>query len=36
MATDIFTLNTTLAATIEESVVKTLNNLRSVWDPKNQ
>lgn len=36
MATDIFTLNTTLAATIEESVVKTLNDLRSVWDPKDQ
>ena len=35
MATDIFTLNTTLAATIEESVVKTLNDLRSVWDPKD-
>ena len=34
MATDIFTLNTTLAATIEESVVKTLNDLRSVWDPE--
>ena len=33
MATDVFTLNTTLAATIEESVVRTLNNLRSVWDP---
>ncbi len=33
MATDIFTLNTALAATIEESVVKTLNDLRSVWDP---
>ena len=36
MATDIFTLNTTLAATIEESVVKTLNDLRSVWDPKDE
>ena len=33
LATDIFTLNTPLAATIEESVVKTLNDLRSVWDP---
>ena len=35
-ATDIFTLNTTLAATIEESVVKTLNLLRPVWDPNNE
>ena len=34
MATDIFTLNTALAATIEESMVKTLNDLRSVWDPR--
>ena len=33
MATDIFTLSATLSATIEESVVKTLNDLRSVWDP---
>ena len=33
LATDVFTLNTPLAATIEESVVKTLNNLRTVWDP---
>lgn len=33
MATDIFTLNTALAATIEDSVVKTLNDLRTVWDP---
>ena len=33
---DIFTLNTPLAATIEESVVQTLNDLRSVWDPDSQ
>ena len=33
LATDIFTLNTPLAATIEESVVKTLNAMRSFWDP---
>ncbi|MCY3956460.1 MAG: hypothetical protein OXF47_10790 [Nitrospira sp.] len=32
LATDIYTLNTTLAATIEEAFVKTLNDLRSVWD----
>ena len=36
MATDIFTLNTALAATIEDAMVKTLNSLRSVWDPKNE
>ncbi len=36
MATDIFTLNTALAATIEDSMVKTLNDLRSVWDPKDE
>ena len=36
LATDIYTLNTTLAATIEESFVKTLNDLRSVWDPEKQ
>lgn len=36
LATDIFTLNTPLAATIEEAVVKTLNSLRSVWDPDRQ
>ena len=35
MATDIFTLNTALAATIEDSMVKTLNDLRSVWDPND-
>ncbi len=36
MATDIFTLNATLAATIEEAVVKTLNSLRSLWDPSSE
>lgn len=36
MATDIFTLNTALAATIEDSMVKTLNELRSVWDPRDE
>ena len=36
LATDIFTLNTPLAATIEESVVQTLNELRPVWDPESQ
>ena len=35
LATDIFTLNAPLAATIEESVVHTLNSLRPVWDPNS-
>lgn len=33
LATDIFTLNSALGATIEEQVVATLNSLRPVWDP---
>ncbi len=32
-ATDIFTLNATLGATIEDQVVSTLNQMRSIWDP---
>jgi hypothetical protein len=32
-ATDIFTLNTVLGATIENQVVATLNQMRAVWDP---
>ena len=32
-ATDLFTLNTTLGASIEQSVVDTLNLLRTIWDP---
>ena len=32
-ATDIFTLNTALGASIEDSVVNGLNKLRDVWDP---
>lgn len=32
-ATDIFTLNTALGASIEDSVVTSLNRLREVWDP---
>ena len=31
-ATDVFTLNSALGATIEAQVVATLNNMRSVWD----
>lgn len=31
-ATDIFTLNATLGATIEDQVVATLNKMRPVWD----
>lgn len=32
-ATDIFTLNTALGASIEDAVVTGLNRLREVWDP---
>lgn len=35
-ATDIFTLNSALGATIENQVVATLNQMRSVWDPKDE
>jgi len=33
MATDLHTLNSVLGATIEEQVVRTLNLLRTTWDP---
>lgn len=33
-ATDIFTLNGALGASIEDAVVRGLNKLREVWDPK--
>jgi hypothetical protein len=32
-AADIFTLNSALGATIENQVVNTLNQMRSIWDP---
>jgi hypothetical protein len=35
-ATDIFTLNSALGATIENQVVNTLNQMRPVWDPDEQ
>lgn len=35
-ATDIFALNSALAATIENQVVDTLNRIRSVWDPADK
>jgi len=35
-ATDVFTLNSALGATIENQVVETLNTIRSVWDPDNK
>lgn len=35
-ATDVFTLNSALGATIENQVVETLNTIRSVWDPDNR
>lgn len=33
MATDIYTLGAVLGATIEDQVVRTLNQMREVWDP---
>ncbi len=35
-ATDIFTLNAALSATIEEQVVNTLNSMRPIWDPEDK
>lgn len=35
-ATDLFTLNDVLGATIEQQVVFTLNRMRSVWDPDDE
>lgn len=35
-ATDLFTMNSALGAAIEISVVDSLNELRSMWDPQNQ
>ena len=35
-ATDIFTLNSALGASIEDAVVRGLNKLREVWDPANE
>ncbi len=35
-ATDIFTLNSALGASIEDAVVNGLNSLREVWDPDGQ
>lgn len=35
-AVDIFTLNAALGATIENQVVATLNQMRSVWDPGSE
>ena len=34
--TDLFSLNTLLASTIEVQVVETLNRMRSVWDPEDE
>lgn len=36
LASDIFTLNSALGATIEERVVITLNNMRPIWDPEKK
>lgn len=35
-ATDLFSLNTVLGATIEVQVVETLNRMRDAWDPDDQ
>lgn len=35
-ATDLFSLNTVLGATIEVQVVQTLNRMRDVWDPDDE
>jgi len=35
-AEDLFSLNSLLGTAIEESVVRTLNSIRSVWDPDNE
>ena len=36
IATDLFTLNATLGASIEEQVVTTLNSMRPIWDPEER
>ena len=36
MATDLHTLNTVLGATIEEQVVRTLNQARNTWDSEDE
>jgi hypothetical protein len=36
LAPDVFTLHGALGATIEDEVVKTLNRIRSVWDPDKE
>ena len=36
VATDLQTLGSVLSAAIEEQVVSTLNQMRSVWDPNQQ
>lgn len=35
-AEDLFSLNSVLAAAIEDNVVETLNSMRSVWDPNDE
>jgi hypothetical protein len=35
-ATDLFSLNSVLGASIEDQVVRTLNKMRSEWDPEDQ
>lgn len=35
-ATEIYTFGAVLSAAIEEEVVRTLNNLRDLWDPEQE
>ena len=36
LATDLFAFNSSLGATMEEQVVASLNELRSLWDPEQR
>jgi hypothetical protein len=36
LATDLFTFNSSLGATIEQQVVEQLNRLRRAWDPEDK
>ena len=36
VATDLHTLNTVLGATIEEQIVRALNQSRNIWDPDDE
>jgi hypothetical protein len=36
LATDLYTFNTALGATIENQIVESLNQQRKMWDPDNK